>query len=375
MPAAPSHVPSTPPTSFARLSPRVARGVLLGLFALILLSVVVSLSPLAQGFTDQPNRGPGDVALYQAEVDRVRAGESYYAVTSEELRARGYPTKSVFNWRTPLPMWLLGVLPDPLLGRVLLGSLAVVALLMGFVFSAREGGTGPGLLTALLLVGALLPCWLAGLDVMPMLWAGALIAISVSALGVGRTKLGVASGIAALFMRDLAGPYCAFGWCYALWQRRWKEAALWSAGLAAYAAFFAWHIAQVAAFQTPDDIAHENGWLRFGGLAFLVSITQMNGFLLNLPQWVSAIYLPLALLGLASWSGDAGRRAALATLVFVVLFAAVGQPINQYWGSLIAPLLCLGAARAPWAVRDLWQAAFGGQLSAELTRRHLPVQR
>ncbi len=348
---------ASPSTALARLSPGTARVVLASLFMLIALSLVVSLSSLSQGFADQPNRGPGDVALYRCEVDRLRAGESYYPVAAEELRARGYPTKSVFNWRTPLPMSLLGMFPYEAVGRVLLGSLAGVALLLGFVFMAREGGTGSGLLGALLLVGALLPCWLAGLVVMPMLWAGSLIAISVFACGVGRTKLGVASGIAALFMRDLAGPYCAFAWCYAVWRKQWKEAAWWTAGLVAYAGFFAWHIAQVSALQTGSDIAHEQGWLRLGGLSFLISITQMNGFLLNLPQWVAAIYLPLAMLGLASLSSETGQRAALATLMYVTLFAVVGQPINQYWGSLIAPLLCLGAARAPWAMRDLWSRA------------------
>ena len=359
----------TPPTSFARLSPRVARCVLLALVAFTTLAVGVSLSPLGQGFADKASRGPGDVSLYRAKVDRIHAGESYYTVAAEELRERGYPTKSVFNWRTPLPMWLIGVMPNLTVGRVILGALAVVALLLGLALSAREGGTATGLVCALLLVGALLPCWLANLFVMPMLWAGALVMISVCAMGVGRTKFGVASGIAAVFVRDLAGPYCAFSWCYAVWRRQWKEAAMWTAGLAAYAAFFAWHIAQVSALQTSSDIAHENGWLQFGGLAFLVSITQMNGFLLTLPQWVSAVYLPLALLGLASWQSETGRRAALATLSFVVLFAAVGQPINQYWGSLLAPLLCLGVARSPWAIRDLWQAASWKRLSSR-SRAH-----
>ncbi|REK17637.1 MAG: hypothetical protein DWQ37_05940 [Planctomycetota bacterium] len=327
----------------------------------------MSLSPLAQGFADKPHRGPGDVALYRAEVDRIAAGESYYVVASEELRQRGYPTRSAFNWRTPLPMWLIGNLPHPVWGKVLLGGLAVVALLMSFPFLVREGGLGVSLVGMLLLIGALLPCWLGELYVMPMLWAGALLTISVAALGSGRTKLGVASGIAALFMRDLAGPYCVFQGAYALWQRRWREAALWTAGLAAYAVYFAWHVWNVMALQTPDATAHEDGWVRFGGLAFLVSLAQMNGFLLTLPQWVSAIYLPLAMLGLASWSSDTGRRTALVTLLFLVLFAVVGQPINQYWGSLIAPLLCLGAARSPWALRDLWLAARATQSRGSAT--------
>jgi hypothetical protein len=48
---------------------------------------------------------------------------------------------------------------------------------------------------------------------------------------------------------------------------------------------------------------------------------------------------------------------ALSVCLFVLAFAFVGQPFNQYWGSLYTPLLCLGAARAPAAVKDLWHAS------------------
>ena len=62
----------------------------------------------------------GDIALYLAEIQRIHAGENYYQVAAEELVSRGYPTASVFNWRTPLPMWLIGKLPEVLWGRLVL---------------------------------------------------------------------------------------------------------------------------------------------------------------------------------------------------------------------------------------------------------------
>jgi hypothetical protein len=79
----------------------------------------------------------------------------------------------------------------------------------------------------------------------------------------------------------------------------------------------------------------------------------MNGYLLLLPQWVSAIYLPLAMLGFAGWNTTTGRRAGLTACAFVILFAFVGHSFNQYWGSLVAPLFTLGAAQAPTALSDL----------------------
>ena len=104
-------------TGFQRLSPAVVRGVLAAALAATLFFVAIALSPFATGFADKPLEHPGDIALYHAIVDRVHAGENYYDAAAAELPRRGYPTRSVFNWRTPLPLWLLGVLPTPMFGR------------------------------------------------------------------------------------------------------------------------------------------------------------------------------------------------------------------------------------------------------------------
>jgi hypothetical protein len=52
---------------------------------------------------------------------------------------------------------------------------------------------------------------------------------------------------------------------------------------------------------------------------------------------------------------DAGvkRLAAACTAAFAV----VGQNFNQYWGSLIAPLLCFGVARFPASLWDMCRTA------------------
>ena len=59
------------------------------------------------------------------------------------------------------------------------------------------------MLAALLLSGALLPILLGELFVMPELWSGVCIALSVAAYGTGRRRLGFASGFAALVLREL----------------------------------------------------------------------------------------------------------------------------------------------------------------------------
>lgn len=346
-----------PKTSLARLRPWTARLVLAAVLLSLVTALGVSLSRLAKGFADKPSRGPGDVALYRAEVDRIQAGEGYYAAAATELRARGYPTKSVFNWRTPLPIWLIGVMPDPVFGKALLCGLALGSVVLAFDWLAREGGAWVAVAGVLSLCGAMLPCFLGNLFVEPVLWSGFLLVLSLTLLAVNRTGLGVASGSLALFLRDLAGPFVVVMLLLALCRRRYREAAYWTVGLFGYGLFFLWHIVQVSALQTSGDRAQADSWVQLGGLALVISTTQLNGWLLVLPQWVAALYLPLALLGFASWKGSAGERAAIAAATYVLLFGFVGQDFNQYWGSLIAPLLCLGFAWTAPAVRDLLHAS------------------
>ena len=207
------------------------------------------------------------------------------------------------------------------------------------------------------MVGAVLPCVLDELYVMHELWAGVLIALSVLAYGLRRNGWGIALGFAALVVRELAAPYCVVCCLIALNERRWREVSAWGAAAVAYGIWYAAHVAQVLPRIGPNALAHSDGRIRFGGAAFVVSIAQVNAYLLQLPQWVTGIYLVLSMLGLAGWTAPWGQRAGLTAAVYLGGFAIVGNPFNQYWGSLIAPLLCLGVAQAPAAMRDLWLRA------------------
>jgi hypothetical protein len=84
----------------------------------------------------------------------------------------------------------------------------------------------------------------------------------------------------------------------------------------------------------------------------------MNAYLLVLPTWATAIYLVAAMVGMGGWSTPLGTRIGLSTCLFLAGFAMVGHSFNQYWGSLVAPLLCFGVARCPASLGDLWRAAF-----------------
>jgi hypothetical protein len=96
-----------------------------------------------------------------------------------------------------------------------------------------------------------------------------------------------------------------------------------------------------------------SSWIKFGAAPFLISAAQMNGYLLLLPQWIAAVFLACAFLGAATWNTDAGRLVACTIAIYAVAFSIAGNDFNQYWGSMIAPLLAIAAARAPAALREL----------------------
>lgn len=351
-----------PPTGFAAYSRRAARALLVATAVTILFLVAVSQSSLRNRHLERVADGGGaDIRLYQAEIERLRSGEGYYRVAGQELRARGYPTRSVFNWRVPLLFQALSMFPSALLIRAVLASLGIAVIAMAFRLLEREAGTAAALGGALLLAGALLPNFLGDVYVLPEVWAATLIALSLCAYGGDYRRVAATAGIASLFVRELAGLYCLVCLLLACRAGAWREAAAWIGGMGAYALYFAWHASTVFALIGTDDLAHRQDWIQLAGAPFVIAACQMNCLLLLLPQWVTAIYLPLAMLGFVGWRSRFAERAGLVAAAYLVAFALVGQPFNQYWGVLIAPVLVLGAARSPAAIRDLWRAAQWGQ--------------
>jgi len=351
-------MPQNPrPSGYARLTPIRARIVLLALLFVTVFCVAVTLSPLAQGRIGKPEHREGDVALYRAEVDRIHAGQGYYQAAAAELVARGYTTRSVFNWRLPLPIWLIGRMPAVGLGKVLLGLLAAAVILTAYEALAREGSVWRALGCSVLLTGPLMLCVLGDIFVMPVIWAGVLITLSICAYGLNRPAWGTVIGLSAAFCCELALPYCAVCAAIAWRNRRRAELAAWAIGLAAWLVYFGLHWVRVAGLITPDARAHSGGWVQFGGAGFVLSTVQMNSYLLRLPQWVAALYFAAAMFGFAGWHTPLGQRAGLSAALFVGGLGIVGQEFNQYWGSLFAPLFCFGFVQFPQSLRDLWKAA------------------
>ena len=139
---------------------------------------------------------------------------------------------------------------------------------LSFELIAAEASVKQAMLGAVLLTGALLPCVLGDLVVLSELWAGILVALSAVCFGLKRPAVGVLAGLAALFFRELAAPYCVVCIALAIYDRRPRELGIWAVGLAAYGLFYALHVQQVLPRITSDDIAPRQrlASLRRGGL-------------------------------------------------------------------------------------------------------------
>jgi hypothetical protein len=183
------------------------------------------------------------------------------------------------------------------------------------------------------------------------LWAGVLIAVSVGAFAVGKPGWGVAAGLAALTLRELALPYVLVAAVLAAHERRWRELLAWCAGLAVWCIFLVWHAWQVHEHLTGLEHVEADGWIQFGGLGFVIKTCQMNVWLFRVPAWVALVYLAASLVGLTAWRGPAAVRVGATVAIYLVCFLIIGKPFNAYWGLLYVALLPLGLVRLPLTFR------------------------
>ena len=346
----------------ARPAPRFKhwREVRLVFWTLIGLGLVaITFSPWKSGYADDETRKGTDLQLYAGEVQRMRAGGSYYDVAAYELTTRGFPTKSVFNWRTPLPFTFIAAVPEFAARGLMLVVVLATAWLIVPLWAQQSRGLGVAS-GCFFLLGAAQPIWMKQAWYLPEVWSGLFIGLSLAAYARERRSLAVGAGLAALFLRELAAPYTVLCTILALRQRRWRETLCWMIGGCLYLMFYTWHIEQVLWRITPEAKAHTESWLAFGGAAFVISLVQMNVWLLLLPQWVSAIVLTLAAKIWSRPQTDWERRLSLTGAMYLLLFGLIGLPFNQYWGSMLAPLIAITLGFVPVRPMEARRVSEGG---------------
>ncbi|MCA1563234.1 MAG: hypothetical protein LC804_24270 [Acidobacteria bacterium] len=304
-----------------------------------------------------PPKGEGDAYLHLATIERIRAGDRYYDAVGEELRRGRYPATHVFNWRTPAHFVAVATLSVPV-ARVILKVLAFIALGLTMLALARES-------RAVLVIGAIAQLGAVATAFRPMavgvseVWAGVFIALSLCAYVKRWWTAAAVLGIAAVFTRELAAPYCVACAVLAMPAHRRREASVWIAGGLAYAVYFAIHLSQVQAHQLPTDLSHTESWLRWNGLEFIIATLKVNGWIGLAPRWVAVLYMVLALA--AATLPRAPRQVVVPLLTYFVLFAFAGQPFNNYWGWVTAPIWAFAAAYGVEGVHLLILAALRPQ--------------
>ena len=287
-------------------------------------------APPSQRDTDlSPQRGR-DLELFSSVVARLEAGTPYYVAMGSELRARGYPTASVMNWRTPLHLSTVAVLGIPL-ARLVFGILGLISTGRGNLGAraARDDATVWG---AFCVAGAAaLPVGLSHLSVLfPEAWCGLLIGLSLAFYARQRWLVAAGCGVFAVFVRELAAPYVLVCGLAALVARRRKESLVWLLGGVAYVIYYAIHASSARAAMEPGALAHTHGWVRWQGLPFVFSTAECYAWTLL----ASPVLVPLVVTGgLAATAAPAAPvQLRLGILAYVATFAIIGQPFNCVLG-------------------------------------------
>lgn len=277
---------------------------------------------------DMP-KGERDAVLHAAVVKRITNGEAYYEATGTELRGRGYPTLSVFNWRTPLLFVVIA--RAPVVARGVLVGLGVLLALATLVYFARQPVV-VSIVAALAQVGAVSVTIAPDALYTHEIWTGVLLGLSVWLYARERWIVAALVGVLALFVRELAAPYCVVAGLLAIRGHRWREVGVWASSACLYALYFAIHVQQVRRHLQPGDVAHVGSWVQWGGLHFILATMHLNAWLFVSPPWVSAIALTIIVAGVMDRRVNVHLR--LACFSYMAFFAVVGYRFNDNWGAI-----------------------------------------
>lgn len=316
--------------------------------ALGVVALLALWAAIAGGSIDRkasPDDENSDGVLYQAIVDRMDDGQSYYDAAAIELPSRNYPTKPVPSVREPTLAWFISTVGRPAAIAVML-LLAVSALALSLrTFELTERSRRAWIGTMLLAAAGIGTLCRPSAVEQHEVWAALLVFLGLLVRGTGKVLPAVVLLLTAALVRELVAPVMAIMLVLAVLERRRREARWWTSAIVVFTVFYGWHAWQVHEMTGPDG-PPSPGWLAMGGWPFAVDALWGSSPLTVLPHSVAAVAVPLALLGWLSRSGVLFDRISAVLVAYVVLFCVAGRPDNFYWGMLVGSLLLPGLAFA-----------------------------
>ena len=299
--------------------------------------------------------GRTDNALYRATIERMQNGDNYYRAASAEQARRGYPVRPVMTVREPTLSYAAVAVGGVAHLRYVLIVLGIAAALCLLVTTEGIATGRPSWWLSMVAAStALAAAFSPKMVVIHEVWAMLFMIISLVLTLHGRPRTSAAFGLLAVLVRELAFPFVAVMLVLAWREKRRRDIRAWAVVVGVFVVAYAAHAVMVLALTEPGSVKSP-GWAAFGGWPFVLETIRSSCALLAMPVAVTAVAVPLALLGWVSKPGVIADRVLLVLAIYLPLFMVIGQPWNSYWGLLYTALLLPGLAYAPFAAVSLWK--------------------
>jgi hypothetical protein len=294
----------------------------------------------------------GDHALYANVAQRVGDGESYYAAAAAEHRANAYPLKPFVTVRLPTLAFIFAFL-GPTGGLLIVAAIGVAAILVWQRRLMIDRTLPPyARFAALIMAANMSPIISHEWVLIHEVAAGALMALALALYRPERPWAAMAILLGAALVRETVLPVAVVLGVFALIDRDWRAAGLWVALGLLMLGVLGLHAQAVAAVVLPGDLASP-GWDGMGGWHSYLAFVHHTSAIRFLPESVTAILIPLALLGWASWRSRLGLVMLLVQLGYAAMLMLFARPNNFYWAMLVVPTLYIGLIFVPAALAQL----------------------
>lgn len=294
-----------------------------------------------QATTDWANTDEG---LYRAIIVRVRDGENYYDAAVAEQRRRDYPVRPAMTVREPTVTYLnvLAGGPDNLYVALLGAGLCMILALMWRLESLAPGKNTwrvAVILSGLFSAAIFKPQYVVDSET----WAALFIVLALLSRSLRWFWPSVAFGLLACFARELALPIMAVMFAFAWYEGKKKEAFAWLGATVVFLVAYGIHMELARSATSPGDPVSQ-GWLVWGGPQFVIETVRHSSALIVAPAWVTAVVIPLSVLGWLSRKSSFADRVLALLAVYFLAFLVIGRMQNTYWGTLYVVLIGAGLA-------------------------------